>query len=197
MIQLKNDLHLWHFRTLPTRLVPGLCAVLLWLLPCVHAQQASAQSDEIESLPIPQLLAQAPTLPPNGLFVLAAKLFAAGRRDEATRFFYIAQLRAKYELATSPDQPPDGAPALYAALQDTIGRPINEWAFGNVLGVTARMQEALDWDAAQANAVTPKNKDPAALADIRAGLAKFRLQELADAENIRRERLAHGLANRP
>lgn len=78
--------------------------------------------------------------------------------------------------------------AFYAALLETVGRPINEWAFGNVPALAARMQEALDWDATHPNLVTPKMTDRAVLELIRNGLAQLRLEVLTDADDIRRQR---------
>ena len=45
------------------------------------------------------LLAQAGTLPPAALYMLAARLFAAGKRDAAVRWFYVAQLRARFHVS--------------------------------------------------------------------------------------------------
>jgi len=168
------------------------------LISAAPAQVAPTQAAEnaIEALTVPELLSRAESLPPTGLYLLASRLFGESRRDEATRWLYIAQIRARYRLATAPGLPPDGEPALYAALGESVGRPINEWAFGDVPSAAARMQEALDWDAAHPNAITPKSKDPATLERIRGGLAQMRLKVLVDADEIRQQRNANGLPNR-
>jgi hypothetical protein len=57
-------------------------------------------------------IAQAPNLSPDVLYLLAARLFAAGRRDEAVVWFYVAQIRVRFRLAVAPDLPPDGEPAV-------------------------------------------------------------------------------------
>lgn len=168
--------------------------ILVVLLAQVAAPRAAP--DSLDALTVPELLTRADTLPPAGLYLLASRLFAEGRREDATRWLYVAQIRARYRLITSPGLSPDGEPALYAALQETIGRPINEWAFGDIPAVAARMQEALDWDDAHPNAVTPKTRDAAALERIRGGLAQLRLRVLADQADIRRQRGANGLGAR-
>ena len=147
-------------------------------------------------MPIPDMVAHAPELPPVGLYTLAERLFSAGRRDEGVTWFYIAQIRSRFRLATAPDLPPDGEPALYAALNDSLGRPINEWAFGDIDRVAAQMKQALEWDASHANVVTPKAANAAALEEVRSGLVALRTSVLARKDDIRRQRLAHGLVNR-
>ena len=179
---------------LPSRLHRTLHAAIVSLL--LLAPPAHASVDAIDTLTVPELLSRAESLPPAALYLLASKLFGEGRRPEAARWLYVAQIRARYQLATSPELPPDAEPALYAALGESVGRPINEWAFGDVPAVAASMKEALEWDAAHPNAVTPKGRDPATLERIRGGLAQMRLEVLSDADEIRRQRRANGLGNR-
>ena len=167
--------------------------ILAIMLQGLPPSIAAAQNDTTS---IEQAIAQAPELPPVGLYQLAARLFAAGRRDEAVTWFYIAQIRSRFRLAATPDLPPDGEPALYASLMDTLGTLINQWAFGDIDRVAAQMQDALDWDAAHANAATPKAAHPAALEQVRGGLVALRAGVLADKDRIRRQRLANGLMNR-
>ena len=146
--------------------------------------------------PIPDLIARAPDLPPLDLYTLAGRLFAAGRRDEAVVWFYIAQIRSRFRLAAAPDLPPDAEPALYAALDDELGREINGWGFGDVDQALGEIDKALDWDATHANAYTPKTTNAAALDEIRGGLVAMRSSMLAHKDDIRRQRTANGLANR-
>ncbi len=180
----------------PRKAREGLFAVAVTLSVSFGLLPAHAAPDNFAARPLPALLAQADALPPAGLYTLAARLFADGRRVEAVRWLYVAQIRAHYRLATAPDLPEDGEPALYASLQDTVGRPINEWAFGDVPALGARMQEALDWDAAHPPQPVPRGADHQAWQQVRDGLAKLRTEVLAQATDIRRQRSANGLPNR-
>lgn len=164
------------------------------LAPVLESAVAVAQNPE--TTPLDTLIAQAPKLTPDALFVLAARMFAAGRRDEAVAWFYVAQIRMRFRLAVAPDLPPDGEPALYEALFETIGPQINGWAFGDIDRLAAHMQEALDWDSAHANLFTPKSGHAAELERVRSGLAAFRTSVLTQKEEMRRERAAKGLENR-
>ncbi len=103
-------------------------------------------------------------------------------------WFYIAQLRARFRLAVAFDLKPDGEPAVYGALFETIGPQINGWAFGDIDSLAAHMQEALDWDSSHANAFTPKADHAAELEEVRSGLAAFRANVLARKEELRRDR---------
>ncbi|WP_159992861.1 hypothetical protein [Roseomonas sp. 18066] len=157
---------------------------------------APAAAQDVMRMPLVELEATADSLPPAGLYALAARRFREGPRQEAVRWLYVAQLRARFRLAVTPDLPRDGEPALYAALNESVGRPINEWAFGDVDALAASLQAALDWDAAHGNAATPRPGNEAALARIRAGLAEMRETVLASRDRIRQQRTTNGLENR-
>lgn len=174
------------------RFVQG--AALGLLVPMPWFPAATAQDSA--TMPIETLIAQAPNLSPDSLYALAARLFAAGRRNEAVVWFYIAQIRARFRLAVATDLRPDGEPALYGALFATIGPQINGWAFGDIDGVAAQMQEALDWDSSHANAFTLKAGHEADLERVRSGLSAFRASMLTRKAETRRERAANGLPNR-
>ena len=142
-----------------------------------------------------QIIAQAERIHPAGLYVLASKLMAAGRADEAVVWFYIGQLRYRFLLLT---EPPDVADEriLFSALSESVGRPINEYAFGDIPAAIGQIDEALAWDAAHPNALTPKEDHPAQLAETREGLRALRDQMLTRQDEIRRTREQNGLENR-
>lgn len=73
-------------------------------------------------------------------YFAAEKLFEAGRRDEAVRWFYVGQIRGRTVAAL--DQGASGM--MVDALQHIVGQPINEYAGGD----RDRWLEAVDWAAA-------------------------------------------------
>lgn len=95
----------------------GILAPMLW--------SSVTMAQDPATMPLETMIAQAPDLPPVSLYMLAGRLFAAGRRDDAVVWFYIAQIRARFRLAAAPDLRPDGEPALYGALFATMGPEIN------------------------------------------------------------------------
>ncbi len=142
-----------------------------------------------------QIMAEAPNLHPAALYILASKLLAEGRPDEAVRWFYIGQIRYRYHLMSDPaivgnDQP------LFSAMNESIGRPINEYAFGDVDAAVAEIDAALAWDDANPNNFTPKDRNPEKLAELRTGLKAMRDDMLANREMIRETRTRNGLENR-
>jgi len=178
-------------RTLAAAMVIlGMALLTAWPTP------AQAQTGDPSIPPTAELLAGTADLPPTSLFILAIKLFGEGRRNEAVKWFYAAQIRGRFRFAVEPNLPPDGEPAAYEALFETIGPVINGWAFGDIPGLTAHMTEALDWDATHANGLTPKAPNLAALERVRSGLVQFRDSLMAQQDDIRKERAANGLENR-
>lgn len=133
---------------------------------------------------------------PAKYYELAAQLFGAGRQDEAVFWFYAGQLRYRIHLTCRPDLKPDGDPALFGALSESVGRPINEYAFGDVPALATTLDRVLAWDEATPNGFTPKSACADAIADIRTGLAALRDQVLTSQDEIKREREKNGLPNR-
>jgi hypothetical protein len=133
---------------------------------------------------------------PAVYFVLARKLFEAGRKDDAVFWYYAGQLRYRYHLKAAPGLDPSGDPALFGSLSEVIGRPINEWAFGDLDALRATLDRVLAWDDRSPNGFTPKDRHRAALDQTRAGLRGLVEHIRDNAESIRRQRAANGLENR-
>ena len=150
---------------------------------------------DLEQLTPEQIIAGAERAHPAALYMLASKLMGAGRRDEAVRWFYIGQLRYRFHLMTDP---PDAADEriLFSALSESVGRAINEYAFGDVDGAVREIDAALAWDAAHANHFTSRSAFPAQFAKTREGLVALRNDMLARKDEIRETRRSNGLPNR-
>lgn len=133
---------------------------------------------------------------PAAYYTAAAQLFETGDKDQAVFWFYAGQLRYRVHLACHPDLKPDGDPALFASLSESVGRPINEYAFGDPPALAATLDKVLAWDDATPNGFTSKTECAAAIGTMRAGLAGLRDEVLARQDEIRREREKNGLPNR-
>jgi hypothetical protein len=131
-------------------------------------------------------------LQPHEYFGKAATSWSAGRREDATFWLYVAQLRWRARLAARPDLDPSGEPALFASLMEVVGRPINEHAFGDVAEATAIIDRALAWDAANPDRSVPED----VRTRTRAGLVALRDDMRRSVDAIRRERTGNGLPNR-
>ncbi len=172
-------------------------AVFAALLLAAGTSGARAQAtDDPMAVPIEVLERTAWSEHPLNLFILAIRKFEAGEQEEAVRWLYVAQIRTRFRLAVTPDLDPSEEPALAGSFMEVIGRPINEWAGGDVDLWTRQMQAALDWDEANENAFTSKSEHPEELETVRAGLAELIVSTRAARDNIRAAREANGLENR-
>lgn len=180
-------------------------------LPCsVQALSVSPGEDQLrykperppcdnfdpQRVPLDELIRTIPDQHPAAYYVLATRLFEAGRRDEAVVWFYAGQLRYRIRLACHPELPESTEPALFASLHESVGRPINEYGGGDPDAWAAAMQRALDWDEGTRNGFEPKAPCAAQIADQRGGLGALIRYTRDNKEQIRAERRANGLPNR-
>ena len=160
------------------------------------AQGACDNSIDPQTVALDELIRIVPDQHPSYYYILASRLYAANRKDEAVFWFYAGQLRYRIRLACHPDLAPDTEPALFGSLQETVGRPVNEYGFGDLTALPLAMDRVLVWDAASRNGFEPKAACAAAIADQRRGLGQLIAQVRADPDAIRRQRTANGLPNR-
>ncbi|UXN58143.1 hypothetical protein [Phyllobacterium zundukense] len=173
----------------------ALLSTFLFILSAVGASEVRAEGDYVAMTPT-QLKSNISSSHPSAYYILASKLLAAGKRDEAVVWFYAGQLRYRFHLAAHPGLPADGDPALFASLSEVVGRPINEYAAGNVEGWSEAMQQALDWDEQHENRFTSKTVYAEQWRQQRAGLVKLRNRVRGEADEIRGQRQKNGLENR-
>jgi hypothetical protein len=149
-----------------------------------------------QHIPLDELIRIIPDQHPSFYYILASRLFAANRKDEAVFWFYAGQLRYRIRLACHPDLPPDTEPALLASLQEEVGRPINEYAGADPDAWAAAIARARDWDAQTRNGYEPKAPCQAQIADQRSGMGALIAQIRENKDRIRAERRVNGLPNR-
>lgn len=170
-----------------------LCAVMFVaaLLTPAFGQDTGA----LEKMSVAELQEQAPDLHPAGLYVLASRLLAEGKGQEAANWMYAGQLRYRFLLEVEGVTGSNEL-VLFNALSEQVGRPVNEYIGGDVDEWLAAMDWALEWDAANDNGTTSKTEHAAALAKVRAGLESFRASVHERRKVIPKEREANGLDNR-
>lgn len=133
---------------------------------------------------------------PATYYVLAKKLFESGKQDEAVFWFYAGQLRYRFHLMANPNLDPSGDPALFASLSEVIGRPLNEYAFGDLKALDATLDKVLTWDKATPNGFTSTKTHQAEWIKTRDGLGSLRKYLAENGDSIRAQRKANGLPNR-
>jgi hypothetical protein len=157
---------------------------------------ACDNSVDPQRIALDELIRIIPDQHPSFYYILAARLFAANRKDDAVYWFYAGQLRYRIRLACHPDLAPDTEPALFGSLQETVGRQINEHAGADPRAWTATMERALAWDAATHNGFEPKAPCRAAISEQRSGMSGLIAHVRDNEAQIRRDRAAAGLPNR-
>lgn len=160
------------------------------------AAVAGLSTDDATRLPEPEVMARLAASHPAAVYTYAARLFRNGRRDEAVKWFYVGQLRFRFHLAANPTLPRSGEPALMASLNQVVGQPINEWAGGSPKDWASAIDQALNWDAENENAITSRNQHEAAWQSTRKGLTALRESILSRENEIRATRQQRGLENR-
>ncbi len=154
---------------------------------------ATAEAKDFSDKSTKEMIAVIAKEHPASYYMLAKRLFQEGQRDEAVFWFYTGQIRYRARLKTHPNLPKDGEPALFGSLSEVVGRPLNEYAFGDIPKLATIIDRALAWDAANADPFSPKGE----MRDsVRAGLEKMKADVLARADEIRATRIKNGLENR-
>ncbi len=170
--------------------------LLCLLMATAMVSVAPAQDmDSLDDLSNPEIVEQASDLHPAALYLLASRLLAEGKGQEAANWMYAGQLRYRFMITADGSDAQDES-VLFNALSEQIGRPVNEYIAGNVDEWIAAMQWALDWDAANDNNLTSKTEHVETLEQVRAGLEGLMEQVEDNRESIPEEREANGLENR-
>jgi hypothetical protein len=183
-----------------TAMIPSVVKALALaaVLACsaAAAQTPSAGTDDFNRLTPDQLKSGIQRQHPAAYYILAGKLFKAGDKDEAVFWFYAGQLRYRFHLGANPDLPRSGDPALFSSLSEVVGRPLNEYAFGDIAQLSTTIEKVLAWDDKTANEFTSKKTHADAWKATRDGLGEMRKQVVANADQIRAQRTKNGLENR-
>lgn len=177
-------------------MLQALASVVLACLVAGQATGPAVNPDDFTRQTPEQLTAGIEKQHPAAYYILAGKLLQAGQKDEAVFWFYAGQLRYRFHLAANPRLPRSGDPALFASLTEVVGRPVNEYAFGDISQLTATIEKVLDWDARTPNGYTSTTTHATTWKRIRDGLDEMRAQVVKGADQIRAQRTKNGLENR-
>lgn len=171
----------------------SLVAVALLVAAMTNETRAQARADDWAKQSPAQIENRIETKHPAAYFVLATKLFEAGKYDDATFWFYVGQIRYRAHLLSKPNLDPSGDPALFSSLFATIGPFINGYAFGDIPQLLKTIDRALEWDAKHPDELTPKSPKRD---EVRDGLVKLKSQIASQRDEIRATRKKNGLENR-
>jgi hypothetical protein len=163
--------------------------IALMLATSALPQSAIAQS-------VPSAAAALSGQHPAAYYRKAAEMFQSGQKDDAVFVFYLGQLRYRTHLRARPDLKPDGDPALFGSLSEVVGKPVNEYAFGDLSKLDETLKAVLAYDRQNPDSFTSAAQFPSVHAQQREGMDSMRRQIVARADDIRRQRTTNGLENR-
>ncbi len=133
---------------------------------------------------------------PAAYYRKAAEMFQSGQKDAAVFVFYLGQLRYRTHLKARPELKPDGDPALFGSLSEVVGKPVNEYAFGDLKTLDDTLKAVLAYDRQNPDSFTSAAQFPDVHGQQREGMDSMRRQIVARADDIRRQRTSNGLENR-
>jgi hypothetical protein len=113
-----------------------------------------------------------PASHPMAYYVYASRLFKEGKKEDALFWYYVGELRYRFYLAANPNLPPDGAPALFGSLHESVGSEVADRSQVAPTTSAREFQGALDWDASNDNGVTSKSLYRKEWFEIRAELSQ-------------------------
>jgi hypothetical protein len=173
----------------------GLLVSAVTAVGLLQEPPAKAMRDAGEMTP-EELKAEIERRHPADYYRLADMLLAKDRKNEATFYFYLGQLRYRFHLAANPNLRKGEDDALFGSLSEALGPRINEWAFGDLRQLVITFDKVLDWDDFHENGFTSKTEHEAKWNDIREGLFKLCEHVRVNLDQIRAERTKNGLENR-
>ncbi|WP_343312665.1 hypothetical protein AAIB41_07390 [Brucella sp. BE17] len=160
------------------------------------SQSGGAQTSDLNKLSNQQIVTRAPEIHPAALYVLAARLLAEGKGQEAANWMYAGQLRYRVFITATKQSAGNSEMPLFGALTEQVGRPVNEYVAGDPDEWIAAIDWALDWDESNPNTLVDKRTHATTIKEVRAGLVKLRTHVDSNREEIRRQRTENGLENR-
>lgn len=133
---------------------------------------------------------------PAEYYKRAGELFKEGKKDDAVFVLYLGQLHFRTYLLTHREADQNQSLGTFAALSEQIGKPITQYAFGNVPALAQTIEAVLAYDAANPDNISSPPESADAHEDVRKGLAAMKAKMLSEADGIHAQREKNGLENR-
>jgi hypothetical protein len=171
------------------------------LVAAVATSAAPLTKQDLDSfpdkkLPSKELEANLPDSHPMAYFFYAAKLYRAGKQDQATKWYYVGLIRFRQHLLAHPDLPADGDAAQFENAKKAFGPAITDWAGGNIRIWLQTINDALAWDANNPNAFTSKETYAQQLALAREEVSQAHDKIKTTQNEIKADRASRGLTDR-
>lgn len=172
--------------------------ILAWsvIIGLWFPQSGAAQTSDLNKLSSQEIVARAAEIHPAALYILASRLLAEGKGQEAANWMYAGQLRYRIFITATKQNSGGSEMTLFNALSEQVGRPVNEYVAGDPDEWISAIDWALDWDEKNPNTLVDKRTHAATIKEVRSGLVKLRTKIDSSREEIVRERTKKGLENR-
>lgn len=159
----------------------------------VSVQARPIEITEIYTAPAKEIERRLPDSHPVTYLGYAARQWAEAKRDDAVFWFYVGQLRFRFHLAAHPDLDPSDDPALFGAMMDSVGEPINTYAGGDPVRMQQQIDRVLAWDAKKPNGFTSKTKFKTEWQQTRSGLQELQRYFATHVDEMRQAREQNGI----
>ncbi len=107
---------------------------------------------------------------PAEYYKRAGELFKEGKKDDAVFVLYLGQLHFRTYLLTNREAIRIRASGTFAALSEQIGKPITQYAFGNIPALARTIDAVLAYDAANPDTISSPPESADAHDEVRKGL---------------------------
>lgn len=172
----------------------GIAALLLF--STARTAAADEKMDQMLKKTPEQLMKGIENQHPVIYYVLASKLYEAGKKDESVFWFYAGQLRFRFLLAAHPELDPTKDKAVFASMTQQVGTTINIWAFGDLPALEKTLADVAAWDEKTPNGFTSKTDYAEAWKQTRDGMQDMIKYVKENGDKIREQRSKAGLENR-
>ncbi|MFA5899738.1 MAG: hypothetical protein WC829_11570 [Hyphomicrobium sp.] len=175
---------------------PKAVALALTLLSAAAASLALGKTSAQGAVTAPAAVQELAGQNPPAYYRRADELFKEGKKDDAVFVLYLGQLHFRTYLLTHRDPDQSQAPAMFATLSQVIGKPITQYAFGDIPALARTIDAVLAYDAAHPDSVSAPTESADVHEDVRKGLAAMKVKMLSEAARIHAQREKSGLENR-
>jgi hypothetical protein len=104
------------------------------------------EPQQILELPSSEVEKALPSAHPMAYYLYSARLAHEGDKKRALFWYYVGELRYRLFLAVNPVFPPDGAPALFGSLHESVGQTVADpHQIDRAMSVT-EFKRALNWE---------------------------------------------------
>ncbi|WP_026713594.1 hypothetical protein [Flavobacterium daejeonense] len=148
------------------------------------AQQKKTFHPELFNQEVMTKVATLEKVHPVSFFEEAGKYYKDGNLNESALLFYVGQLRYRYYILAHPDTKPDGDKAIFASLQNVLGKEINYKLGENVDNYIKILEAIIDYSNENDYQFYSKKESPENYKKVIEGLIKLKNYVITNKEQF-------------